>query len=110
MKKIFHIVPKMNWYAGEKEYKGDTLTSEGFIHCSTKDQLIEVANYIFKGREDLHLLVIDESKVTQEIKYEDAGNGKLYPHIYGPLNTNAVIDVLDFKPEKDGSFNLPTSL
>ena len=62
---------------------------------------------MFKGKSGLILLVIDDSKVTPEIKYEDAGNGKLYPHIYGPLNIDAVVKVVDFPPKSDGSFELP---
>lgn len=88
-------------------YEGDTLASQGFIHCSTPEQVIEVANYMFKGKGNLVLLVIDDQKVNQEIKYEDAGNGKLYPHIYGPLNTDAVLKIVDFSPKQDGTFELP---
>jgi uncharacterized protein (DUF952 family) len=106
---ILHICTKEAWeYAVEiGSYKGDTLASQGFIHCSTPEQVVEVADYIFKGKSGLILLVIDDQKVIQEIKYEDAGNGKLYPHIYGPLNTDAVIKIVDFPAKKDGTFELP---
>jgi uncharacterized protein (DUF952 family) len=109
---ILHICNKNTWEESLKnlKYEGDTLKTEGFIHCSTKEQVIEVANYIFKGKEDLILLAIDESKVTPEIKYEDAGNGKFYPHIYGPLNTDAVIKTFEFNSNKDGNFELPKGL
>lgn len=95
---ILHITTKKDWEkAKEKnEYRGDTLDSEGFIHCSTPEQIDEVAQCLFKGKKDLMLLEIDETKVKSEIKYEDAENGKLYPHIYGPLNIDAVINVQDF--------------
>lgn len=98
---IFHITTKQTWQeATEKgEYRGDTLASQGFIHCSTPEQVDEVAQYLFKGKADLVLLEIDETKVTPEIQYEDGGNGKLYPHIYGPLNIDAVINVRDFYVE-----------
>jgi uncharacterized protein (DUF952 family) len=107
MKKILHIAAKDKWTKEAKEYRADTLETQGFIHCSTPEQVIEVANYLFSERNDLLLLVIDEEKVQAHIKYEDGGNGKFYPHIYGPLNTDAVISVLEFKPEKDGLFTLP---
>lgn len=101
---------KDKWNENEKEYAGDTLKKEGFIHCSTPDQVIEVANYMFKGRIDLQILVIDEKMVHAPIKYEDAGNGKLYPHIYGPLNTDAVISVFDLNLGIDGMFVLPAGV
>ncbi len=94
---ILHIATKKDWDLGRGmgEYRGDTLDSQGFIHCSTVDQIDEVARYLFKGKKNLLLLQIDEIKVKSEIKYEDAGNGKLYPHIYGPLNIDAVANVRD---------------
>lgn len=86
------------------EYCGDTLKIEGFIHCSTPEQVIEIANSIFKGTQKLILLVIDEKKVVSEIRYEDCGNKNLYPHIYGTLNLDAVIKTLDFSPNSNGYF------
>lgn len=95
---ILHIATKKDWDLVKEigGYRGDTLDSQGFIHCSTIDQIDEVAQYLFKGKENLLLLEIDETKVKPEIKYEDAGNGKLYPHIYGQLNIDAVVNVQDF--------------
>ncbi len=110
MSKILHIIEKDKWNKDAIEYEGDTLKTEGFIHCSTPEQVIEVANYMFKGKPDLQLLVIDEDKVHAKIKYEDAGNGKLYPHIYGALNRDAVILILDFSKDKEGSFVLPNGV
>ena len=109
---IFHICSSVAWEAALKSgsYKGDTLLSEGFIHCSTRDQVIEVADYIFRGTSGLLLLLIDEAKVKEKIKYEDAGNGKSYPHIFGPLNLDAVMNIVAFPPQEDGTFVLPASL
>ncbi|MDA8326012.1 MAG: DUF952 domain-containing protein [Nitrospiraceae bacterium] len=106
---ILHICKKSAWQQAQKTgaYCGDTLESEGFIHCSTSEQVVEVANSLFKGMKDLILLVIDESKVVSKIKTEDAGNGTLYPHIYGPLNLDAVTATADFPPAPNGNFILP---
>ena len=105
---ILHIVNKRAWEDAKQigEYRGDTLETEGFIHCSKPDQVIEVANYVFQGTQGLILLVIDEAKVTSEIKYEDPGNKNLYPHIYGPLNIDAVVRAIDFDVKEDGTFSL----
>lgn len=106
---ILHIVKKETWDEVKKngEYRGDTLAREGFTHCSKPDQIIAVANYMFRSVQGLILLVVDETKVTSEIKYEDPGNNKLYPHIYGPLNIDAVIKTVDFPTNEDGTFSLP---
>lgn len=106
---ILHICPKVLWKESEKRgvYEGDTFHTQGFIHCSTSEQLIGVANFLFKSVDGLVLLVIDENKVSSEIKYEDSGNKVFYPHIYGPLNLAAVVDVIEFNPNSDGCFSLP---
>jgi uncharacterized protein (DUF952 family) len=109
---ILHICSSAAWEAAlnSDSYAGDTLLTEGFIHCSTRDQVIEVANFIFGGRNDLLLLLIDERRVKAEIKFEDAGNGKLYPHIYGALNLDAVVNTVAFPPQAGGTFVLPASI
>ena len=110
MKKILHIITKGEWNANNKEYRTESLLTQGFIHCSTPNQVVEVANFLFKGRNDLQILVIDASKVKNIIKYEDAGDGELYPHIYGALNIDAVISVLDFNADQNGLFVLPKDI
>ncbi|HON82697.1 MAG TPA: DUF952 domain-containing protein [Caldisericia bacterium] len=107
---ILHITKYEQWIR-EKEtgkYKGDTLGSQGFIHCSTKEQILRIANSLFKNQKGLVLIVIDSNKVNSEIRYENLeGGSELFPHIYGPLNIDAVINVLKFESEIDGNFNLP---
>jgi uncharacterized protein (DUF952 family) len=56
------------------------------------------------------LLGIDSSKVQAEIRYEEVNGTEYFPHIYGALNTDAVIEVLDFEPSVDGHFELPKLL
>ena len=106
---IYHIVSKSDWAAvGELEYyRGDTLDTEGFIHCSTIEQVLDPANYLFKGRDDLLLLQIDPEKLSAPLKYEDGGDGCLFPHIYGSMEVSAVVNVVDFPPRADGTFALP---
>lgn len=106
---ILHICKKSAWNQAQNagEYRGDTLESEGFIHCSTSEQVVEVADSLFKGVQDLLLLLIDENKVVSAIKFEDSGNGNLYPHIYGPLNLDAITKTVDFHPDLNGDFSLP---
>jgi uncharacterized protein (DUF952 family) len=107
---IFHITTRDAWSEAERssQYRADTLATEGFIHCSNADQVAEVANIRFRGREDLVLLWIEPSLVRAEIRYEKAldGSGE-FPHIYGPLNVDAVARVEAYV-ERDGSFLAPT--
>ncbi len=108
---IFHICSATEWAAANSsEYRCASLDTQGFIHCSSADQVVEVADYLFRGQHGLVLLVIDPDRVIPNIRYEDAGNGKLYPHIYGPLNRNAVFSVEPFEPTDGGTFQLPARL
>jgi len=105
---ILHIASAADWQATRGgQYRCASLEHEGFIHCSTPEQVIEVAGRLFQGRRDLVLLVIDPDRVTAEIRREDGGNGKFYPHIYGPLNVSAVTEIVVFEPNPDGGFALP---
>ena len=107
---ILHISTPEQLQNSDTFYKCQTLVTEGFIHCSKPDQVAEVANYLFKGQSGPILLVIDPQKVIAPIKYEGAGNGKVYPHIYGPLNLDALMKVVSFEPLADGRFSLPDEL
>ncbi len=102
---IFHIAHNRDWPPENRVYSGDTLNTEGFIHCSTAAQLAPVVNRFFRGRDDLTVLVIDADRVRSTIIHENLeGGNELFPHIYGPLDTEAVIDTFALRPLPDGSF------
>jgi uncharacterized protein (DUF952 family) len=107
---IFHITNGDAWARAKADgsYRTEMFTIEGFIHCSTPDQVIQVANIRFQGQTGLVLLSIDTDKVTAEIIYENLeGGSQLFPHIYGELNIKAVIQVAEFEPAANGHFTLP---
>lgn len=116
---IYHLTRRADWSAAQREgiYRGDTLDSQGFIHASTAEQVTRVANAIFKGQTDLVLLCIDEQKAQPKVIFEPPINPAtgqpepnvtdLFPHIYGALNLDAVVRVVDFPPDSDGVFHLP---
>jgi len=106
---ILHITRRGDWERAKslRLYRGDTLDSEGFIHCSMENQVLTVANTSFRGQKDLVLLCIDLEKVGSEVRFEGPSPGELFPHIYGPLNLDAIFNVLDLEPGKDGKFQLP---
>tara|TARA_R110001592_G_scaffold286882_1_gene555508 strand:+ start:857 stop:1468 length:612 start_codon:yes stop_codon:yes gene_type:complete len=83
----------------------DSLTSEGFIHATPKSQLNRLANKYYKDKEQPLILIVDKELVIPEIKWEPASGG-LYPHIYGPLNINAVTGVEKISLNEDGNFYL----
>lgn len=110
MSTIFHIATLDSWNKAKAKgsYQPEMFSVEGFIHCSTRAQVLQIANTRFRGSSDLLLLAIDTEAVDAEIRYENLEGGEqLFPHIYGELTTDAVVRVAELKPEADGSFKMP---
>lgn len=117
---ILHLASHDAWLAAAKEgvYRADSLFTEGFIHCSKASQIVDVANAFYRSQQGLVLLLIDPSKLNTELRWEPpaepapshARAGDLFPHLYGPLNLDAVVKVIPFIPSADGSFTFPPEL
>ncbi len=119
---IYHITSRSAWAEAQKRggYRAPSLESEGFIHCSTRDQLLSVANSIYSGQADLLVLSIDEGRLRDELRWEAPAHPQAreapptlgesrFPHLYGPLNLDAVDAVHEFS-EGESGFALPPGL
>jgi uncharacterized protein (DUF952 family) len=103
--RIYHIAVRSDWEAAADAYRAPSLDTEGFIHCSDAEQLVGVANDLFRGREDLVLLAIDPARVKSPIRYEPAPDRPgLFPHVYGGIEVDAVVEAADLRPASDGGF------
>lgn len=111
---ILHATSRNAWSAAQKsgEYVANSLAGQGFIHCSKAEQIVRVANLAFSGQHGLVLLVIDPLRLTSKLRWEPGADlaTELFPHVYGPINLDAVVRSLDFEPDADGQFHLPKSL
>ena len=118
---ILHVTSRKRWIEATRtgQFLDPSLETEGFIHASTITQVLPVAAKFHKGQSGLVLLEIDPKRLTSELKWEPPSgdgpppgvpDGDAFPHIYGPLNLDAVIQVLDFEPDESGEFSLPSSL
>ena len=91
---IFHLTYKDAWETARLtgEYAAPSLAEEGFIHCS-KDipQLLKVAARLYPGESGLLVLDVDQDKLKSPLKNEPSRSGEIYPHIYGMLNSDAVV-------------------
>ncbi len=106
---IFHITTEEDFKAFKKNknYEPESLDKEGFIHCSSGHQVENTANEKFAEQDKILLLVIDVTALNSKIKYEkDPESGNKYPHIYGPLDTNAIIDKIEVLAEDNGDFKI----
>jgi uncharacterized protein (DUF952 family) len=114
---IYHITERNQWLDGQQEgeYRAASLETQGFIHLSKREQILKVANAVYRGQEGLVLLAVDPEKLTAELKYEPPDTqipaahyeGELFPHVYGALNLDAVAKVFEFPASPDGTFTLP---
>ena len=101
------------------QYVAPSLKSAGFIHCSTITQALPVAEQYYKGQSGLVLLVIDPARLASDLKWEPPSEGapppgvrtgESFPHIYGPINLDAIVQTLDLAIGPDGHFALPPGL
>jgi uncharacterized protein (DUF952 family) len=92
---IYHVVTQANWQQALEQgfYEAPSLHTEGFIHTSKEEQVKGVLERYYKDQNNLLLLHIEESKLTAPLRYELAPSvNEEFPHIYGRLNLDAVIN------------------
>ena len=109
---IYHITARADWEKAQElgAYTAPSLASEGFIHASTREQVVDTAGRYYQGVSGLVLLVIDTERLQPELRFDPvtlASGPTKFPHLYGPLNLNAVVDARPFEPQPDGTFVFP---
>ena len=93
---IYHIAHEGSWITAMDTgfYEHPSIIKEGFIHTCSQSQIAGVRKRYYDGIINLTLLNIDESLVSSMIKYELSPSvNEIFPHIYGPLNTDAVAKI-----------------
>lgn len=92
---IYHIVLPEVWekFRDEYDYEAESLASEGFIHCSYRNQLDEVLQRYYKDAKKVLILHINPHFLISELIAEPSTNREIYPHIYGRINKSAIVNV-----------------
>lgn len=119
---IYHITAQSDWEKAKAKgsYTTPSLETEGFIHNSSREQILNVANSFYRGAGDLVILCIDDDELLSPVVWEAPAHpdpdrapremdSELFAHIYGDINTDAVVKVVVF-PEGDDGFSLPDDL
>jgi uncharacterized protein (DUF952 family) len=91
---IYHIVTLPEWEAQKNylHYIAPSIAKEGFIHCSTMDQLAATIKRYYGNEEQVVVLKIEVAALEYELSYDlSMSVNQLFPHIYGPLNTDAIV-------------------
>lgn len=92
---IYHIVTPEIWekFDDEYDYEAESLRTEGFIHCSYRNQLEEVLARYYKNTGKVLVLSINPHLLKSELIAEASTNREIYPHIYGKINKTAIVGV-----------------
>ena len=89
---VYHIVLPDAWAAFDSGlYRAASLETEGFIHCSFADQLDAVIERYYSGADRVIVLEIETDKLMSRMLKEPSTNNEIYPHIYGPINRDAIV-------------------
>lgn len=94
---IYHVTTAGDWEAARQNgfYTHPSLGAEGFIHCSQENQVAGVLERYFEGQANLVKLVIDTDRLTSRFVFDwSPSTQDTFPHIYGPINLDAVTEVL----------------
>jgi uncharacterized protein (DUF952 family) len=118
---IVHLTSELAWEraAAAGELRVESLDEEGFVHCSTPDQIVEVATRFYDHQADLLLLYLEVDRLTAPVRWEppthpdgsaQAEDHDLFPHVYGVINLDAVVHVAPLPLAEDGSYRWPAGL
>ena len=108
----FHLVPQSYFDSLDPrvDYAPREFAREGFIHCTDgAAEMARTANRYYRANPEPHYyLYVDKLRVRAHIQYED--EARIYPHIYGALNRDAIVAVRAASREADGTFFEPEPL
>jgi len=96
MSVIYHLTTTAEWESAKEKgfYESPALKEEGFIHCSEERQVSGVIKRYFSGKSNLVKLRIDTDKLTSQLIYDWSNAVEdTFPHIYGNINLDAVVNV-----------------
>ncbi len=110
MPTVYKICPARLWREAEEAgvFRGAGVDlADGYIHFSTANTVKETAEKYFAGIADLVLVAFDDLSLGSELRYEPARGGKLFPHLYSPLDPKAALWVKPLPIDSNGRHKFP---
>lgn len=107
---VYKVSPRLAWEqaARSRQFEGsDNDHRDGFIHLSSAAQVPGTLVKHFAGQPDLLLVAIDAEALGAALRWEPSASGTLYPHLYGPLPIDAVLEVTALPITARGRHVLP---
>lgn len=113
MAPIYKILTQDDWtrFQSSETYAGSPVDlADGYIHFSTREQLVETLNKHYRGQDHLEILAVETSALSPDhLKWEPARDS-LFPHLYTDLPLSAVISSFTLSAGSDGLFTLPEDM
>jgi uncharacterized protein (DUF952 family) len=109
---LYKIMSKQEWEKAQAQgiYKGSEVDRrDGFIHLSAAHQVRATAQKHFPGKADLVLISVTQESLGPSLKWEASRGGDLFPHIYGPLQLDALGEAVPL-PLVNGIHQFPPGL
>lgn len=124
---IYHLTPASYYQCQplDRPYQPPSLIEEGFVHCTAgAEKLVEIANIYFADlRDELLALEIDPARLTAPLYFEppitpahaaaspaqqaEAERETLFPHVYGPLDRQAIVNCIALQRDSTGRWQMP---
>ena len=109
---LYHICIPAEWAEAQQQghHSPASLAKEGFVHASTKAQVVATANRYYRGHSTLFLLEIEEAAVSSSLRWEKASptteetHGQSFPHIYQVLPLDAIVRAHEWRATETGEF------
>lgn len=104
---LYHMLPEEEWLRAvvEQRYTPVSLAQEGFIHLSPSPEVVlQVANHFYcEEPGSWVVLLLDATNIAAPVQWDPVGD-TTFPHLYGPLNLDAVREVVPFPRDQSGLF------
>ena len=109
MRPTFHLVAQEVWAATDarEPYRHESLDREGFIHCTDgAEAMRDTANRHYgNDRRPFLVLTVDLDAAGSPWLIDEPGSP--YPHVYGPIERAAILEVARMPRDPDGRFRSP---
>lgn len=91
---VYHLATPAGWERAQARREPVSADPDGFVHCSTQEQLMGTIERHFGGVDELVLLRLDTDALGDDLRWEESRPGELYPHLYRPLFLDDVVEVV----------------
>lgn len=112
MRLTYHATPKTHWDAldPDESYLPRDFETDGFIHCTDGAEALSIVLTTYYRDEpgDWVVLYVDADQITSPMRYDDPA--EVFPHVYGPINRDAIVAVKEIGRAADGTFLRPQAL